>query len=562
MNFAAIPFRSTMPVSPHFKPFTQIINIHDSSFLLYRSSQTGSLYSLRLSGLATRSRYLIPIKSYLKDIPDDVLEFYWDLKVMQKSQRMYLYVMIGFSQILRIEVNTEFRFVSKALIRLNRDFDVKRVLVYDSRIYILEPNMVTRISFEQDDFNKFRLEHKKMQREFNDMAFIEGNFVFVRGYANLIVAKDWWPESPDAYLQPRAFHHGRFKSAGFNHFVLARSLEESSPVEYYYFYRDEGDRGNDPKSLKFKKLNEKLGKDFKRLVQFKEAMYYINKKTIAVEYFQSSDQVARFGRKVYGQLFGLVGIYNRTLDSIHPLQGYRIGLKRKFRLKKIYLNFLQSELVCKSMPLKKGENRVLKAKIQTTKNNIDYDLKFIGYEESSINDPTKREPHSKHANHSDYHIFFPPVPSSSSSFSSWLYWIVLASLVLLFGFTCCLRNALRRQIRGMLTTQELIQTAGAASAANSGGSAKQQELELSATKNSGDSKANSFLDSSVDIEKVGRAVNVPPEKPQDVQDSINDISGVSSIGPPSVLAERVGRGQELDASADIEEDNFPEDMTL
>lgn len=380
-NYVAIPFAYKMPLSHENEPFVQVFNLRDFSFMLYREEQGKPLLSLVTSKLAFKKATVVGLQEYTKDIPDARLKFLLDLSAMTLRKRVSLYLAISTNSIIKIDFSKRIKTVKISVLTLPRDYSPKRILVYRGVIYILEFNKVTRVVPDPRNFSKFAIEEKTLQREFTDMAVVQDTFVFIRGYSSLVVAATWAPEDAHSYTHPDLFHHGKFLYAGFDHFILSRTQDESGDAQYFYFSKD-AKSGPAPNGLIIRQLRNSgvvEGKRFTKLIQYQEAVFYLYKKNIEVEYFDAETEPVTINKNIFGRFFGMIGDYNRTIDSVHPLTGFKLRLIRKLRFRKLYLNALHSELVCQKMSeLKVGEQRILRATVHTRKNKLEFILNFTG----------------------------------------------------------------------------------------------------------------------------------------------------------------------------------------
>ena len=78
-------------------------------------------------------------------------------------------------------------------------------------------------------------------------------------------------------------------------------------------------------------------------------MYYIFDKSVMIEYFNTKLPPVVMDKSIPGKVYGIVGNHNRTIDSVHPLSALKVGLKPRLRFRKLYINALHSELVCKKI---------------------------------------------------------------------------------------------------------------------------------------------------------------------------------------------------------------------
>ena len=379
-----------MPLSQENEPYVQVFNLKDFSFLLYREEQGQPLLSLVTSKLAFKKASVVGLQEYTKDIPDSKLKFMIDLSVMSYRKQISLYLAISTNTIIKVDFTKRIKTSKISVLTLPREFTPKRILVFLGAIYILEFNKVTKVTPDPQNFSKFVLEEKMLQREFTDMAVVQDTFVFIRGYSSLVLSSTWTPEDPHSFSHPDLFHHGRFLYAGFDNFILSRTQDESGDAQYFYFTKDPHQSAS-PNHMSIRQLRSSGtvgGRRFTKLIQFQEAVFYLYKKNIEVEYFDSETEPVAINKNIFGRFFGMIGDYNRTIDSVHPLTGFKLRLIRKLRFRKLYLNALHSELVCQKMPeLKVGEHRILKATVRTRKNRLEFSLNFTAVS------PLSKTPH-------------------------------------------------------------------------------------------------------------------------------------------------------------------------
>ena len=371
-----------MPLARDSYPFVQTFNMKDMSYLLYRESQEKPLQSLITSRLSFRKPKTIGLSEYIKDIPDSKLKFLTDISNISSKKQISLYLMINTTHILRADLTSTLSLQKTSVLQLPREYLPKRVLVYEGSIYILESNKVTRVTPVFENFPKFVLEEKNLTREYTDMAVVNGSFAFIRGYSSLLCSSSFSPEGNTSFVLHDKFHHGKFIYAGFDKFIISMTEDESGDAQYYYFDRNLTGDQNNLHSLKITKLRNTGmmgGEKFTQVLHFQEAVYFIFKKNYQVEYFKSDTDAVSLDKKVFGRLYGMIGNYNMSIDAVHPLNAFKISLHRKFRFRKLYVNALNSELVCKKMEeLGVGQERVLKANVLTRKNHLNFTLKFKG----------------------------------------------------------------------------------------------------------------------------------------------------------------------------------------
>jgi len=380
-TYVSVPYRSKLPLPAHGKPFIQIINIHDTSILFFRKQSGFDVSTLILSRLPMMKRKRLYIHKLLRAVPDDALNFMVDLHKMKMSHTFPIYVMIATNEMLKITVDKEMKKKKLEKLILPDIKDPKRVIVYKSAIYVLEYNKVTKILPDRKSFSKAKVQKVDLKREYSDMAIVNGTFVFMRGFTTLVFSNSFNPESKSAYSPSLRVHHGRFKFAGFDHFVLYASVKEGSEMRYFYFIRPQGRNQTDLKSIQVQMLQKRAPGHgpIVRLLHFKHAMYFIYKKAVSIQYLNSTADMIVVHKTFPGTMHGIVGHYNRLEESLHPLVGIKLHVKNKLRLRKLYLNCLHSELICKQPPnLNPGEKKTLYARILTRKNDLHMRLDFIG----------------------------------------------------------------------------------------------------------------------------------------------------------------------------------------
>ena len=82
---------------------------------------------------------------------------------------------------------------------------------------------MTRLLPNKYHFSKAKVQVVNLKREYTDFDLINETFVFLRGFTTLVYSNSFDPESKDAYSPSLRVHHGQFKYAGFNHYVLQAS---------------------------------------------------------------------------------------------------------------------------------------------------------------------------------------------------------------------------------------------------------------------------------------------------------------------------------------------------
>ena len=380
VTYVSVPFSSKLKLLSDGKPFIQEIMIHDTSILFYRKQAGFDVSTLILSGLPTLKRVRLLIGPLLRDIPDAELSFMVDLHQMNMSHTFSVYVMVAKNQMLKITVDKNMSKQKVEKLTFPGISDPKRVFVYKRAVYVLEYSRVTRLLPNKYHFSKAKVQVVNLKREYTDFALVNETFVFMRGFTTLVYSNCFDPESKDAYSPSLRVHHGQFKYAGFNHYVLQASKKEGSGIRFFYFIRSNGSKNN-LKTIHLQILPKKtpgLG-SIKRLIQFKHAMYYIYKRSITIQYLNSTADVILTHNKFPGTVYGIIGHYNRLEESLHPLIGIKLNTKNEIRLKKLYVNCLHSELICKQpYGLQQGEKKTYFARALTRKNDLHLQLNFIG----------------------------------------------------------------------------------------------------------------------------------------------------------------------------------------
>ena len=380
VTYVSVPFSSKLKLPSHGKPFIQEIMIHDTSILFYRKQAGFDVSTLILSGLPTLKRVRLLIGPLLRDIPDAELSFMVDLDQMNMSHTFSLYVMVAKNQMIKITVDKNMSKQKVEKLTFPGISDPKRVFVFKRAVYVLEYNRVTRLLPNKYHFSKAKMQVVNLKREYTDFALVNETFVFMRGFTTLVYSNSFDPESKNAYSPSLRVHHGQFKYAGFNHYVLQASKKEGSGIRFFYFIRSNGSKNN-LKTIYLQILPKKtpgLG-SIKRLIQFKHAMYYIYKRSITIQYLNSTADVILTHNKYPGTVYGIIGHYNRLEESLHPLIGIKLNTKNEIRLRKLYVNCLHSELICKQpYGLQQGEKKTYFARALTRKNDLHLQLNFIG----------------------------------------------------------------------------------------------------------------------------------------------------------------------------------------
>ena len=117
----------------------------------------------------------------------------------------------------------------------------------------------------------------------------------------------------------------------------------------------------------------------KSLIQFKHAMYYIYKRSITIQYLNSTPTFILIHNKFPGTVYEIIGHYNRLEESLHPLIGIKLNTKNEIGLRKLYVNCLHSELICnQTYGLEQGEKKTYFARSLNRKDNLHIQLNFIG----------------------------------------------------------------------------------------------------------------------------------------------------------------------------------------
>lgn len=499
-TYITIPFYYSHKLAMEGEPFVQVINMHNLSFILYREDQNSDVKAQIASTVPDEKAKPLTITHLTKDIINSKLLFYIDMANMHQKSDMPLYFMSSPDTIQKVVLNEQAEAINVGSLKLPQRVIARRFLVYHGSIYILEFNKVIRVQPEANDFSKYKIDHFNLSREYSDMAIANQTFLFVRGYSSLISSPTFNPEDTGAIEIRTGFHHGKFYYAGFDHYVLSLTTNESSDREFYYIYREKGSISTDPKSVKIGKLSgNATGPHFRRMVQFEEAMYFIFGKSIQVEYFNSNMPPVVMDKAIPGRVYGVVGNHNRTIDSVHPLTGIHLTVKRRIRFRKLYINALHSELVCKKMPnLGIGQTKQLRARILTRKNGMDIKLNFKGgiKEEKpvevgpthhttkphkNIDDPVtvknktkkpvkiidepahRQNPIDKPVHHTD-----PVTPKKNvdngntkpqnekTPWEKYFYYLTIFCLALLLFVLCLLRSILRGEVKNMQVAHDMV----------------------------------------------------------------------------------------------------------
>lgn len=377
--YLPIPFYHKLPLPSEGNPSVQVINLDQKSLILYRDEQGKDVKSMLVSTLPNQRPHLLGIQQETANLTDSKLLFKIDLS-LPTLPTFRIYFMNDSSHIISLTLNyNTMELVKKEVLTLPHICAKRAFAVENSNIYILEPLTMYKLTHQRLNFSSFTIQETKLQREYSSFAIVNGTFVFVRGYGTLVMSPSWNPEDHSARTYPLTFNHGMLKYAGFNNYVLSLASGETGSREFYYFLANETSPLPHHQRLELIKLkgsSSPMVKGLSRLVQYKEAMYYVYPKKIALEYFGSNTEPVEMIKQTYGAVLGIVGPYNRTVDSVHPLEAYRIGLSNKLRLRKLYTNSLQSELICRR-PKGLKSPRVLKATISTRKNNLDVEVVFV-----------------------------------------------------------------------------------------------------------------------------------------------------------------------------------------
>lgn len=271
------------------------------------------------------------------------------------------------------------------------------------------------------------------------------SFAFIRGFSELVFSKSWNPEVSDSQLLPRKFSHGSFTFAGYNHYLLECSQDESSDPTFSYF---EVGPNNLLSGISLKQLPgkfEAMGKI--RFLQTKELIYYIYPMNIKIHMIGSEGGLIEVPRPMTEKPIGIIGQYTWTIDSNLPLIEKRNEVAKIITLEKVYVNTLQSELVCHSLKsLKFGEEKTLKATIKTRKNVFETTLRFK-YVPKRVLPPDPRKPDKGGPDKHHTKVSF---------FQRFLHTFLTAALVFLIILMCCIRSYYRRYIKALLQTNGII----------------------------------------------------------------------------------------------------------
>lgn len=379
-DYVKVPYRSTLPLPADGFPFAQTVMLHDASILLYRRQPGKDVTAMMLGGLPNFKPHRLDLNKVLADVPDHQLNFMVDLIQMQLPKQLHLYFMIDTKTLGRVQLNKKMENEKFEKLKLPLAHTAKRILIFNGTIYALQYNKVVEVMPDPKDFNKGKVKVHRLKREYTDMSIVNGSFVFIRGFSTLVFSHSCNPEAPGSFIYPETFHHAVFSHVGFDHFMLKASSKEQSRREFWYFTRPNGANSSDLRSLKLKKAKrDHFGEGKTRLIQFKHALYHIHKKTLSVEYLNYDADIIKLGMKLPGRILGVVGHYDRLEESLHPLLGIKHHLHRRLKLKKVYLNCLHSQLVCKSLPnLLPDQTQTLTARVLTRKNDLHLQLIFKG----------------------------------------------------------------------------------------------------------------------------------------------------------------------------------------
>ena len=376
-TYVKMPYRHLLPMANYETPYHQVVNMKDFSFIIYREAQGKEVHTMMLSKLLGAKLQSLDLRRLTQDIPNSGLNFYTDLSHQTLGDEFHIYLRPNNFEIYRITLNKDMSLHRIRRLALDRKVNALRVFVNNGNIYFLEFNKLTKISPSNSDFSKYSKEEITLKREYSDMALIGNVFIFIRGFSKMILSGSFNPEGSKAVVRPETYHHAKFHYSGFNKFIFSASDQESGPTQYYYFEAPAGSKEID--QLKLKLLNGKIpSKGLLRLVHFKESIYYIYKKQIRVQYL-NSPSIVEMDKPVYGEVYGVVGTETTNIDGVGIIQGFRVGIKSKIRLRKLYVNSMQSELVCKAIPeLKLNESKVFHTKVTTRKNELNLQITFKG----------------------------------------------------------------------------------------------------------------------------------------------------------------------------------------
>lgn len=477
-DYIDIPYRTKMNLPIKGKPFSQIINMHDLSFLIYRRDQNSHPNALILSKLPTRKSVTWPISNLMSLIDNEELKFMPDLASMHSSNNTNLYFMSDERTLVQLKLGKHLELQGAHKLNLPRVEELRRLLVFNSTVYILDFNKVIKITLDPHDFaTPKKVKTISLKREYTDMAILNGTFAFLRGYSTLVFSDKWNPESQKATISPLKFRHGKFTSAGFDHFVLIASETETGDMKYFGFQRDEHNRSISAVMLKGSPSSKSS------LLQFKHAIYHILPKSMSVEYLGSQAELVTLDKPIRGQLHGIVGHYDRTEESLHPVASIRLRLKKKLRFRKHFLNCLHSELVCTNLNGTYA-GKSFKARILTRKTKLEMDLQFqISKPSSAFAIPDLRAsgqltsmPNQTKPVVNVDPIHLHPIPNSNTTkddkktedkkdsqkeqekqaIRNWIHYAVLICLILVLGVLCLMRLTIKREIRGMEATDQII----------------------------------------------------------------------------------------------------------
>lgn len=415
------------------------------------------------------------INSLTALIDDQELNFMVDLASMDLKTTTKLYFLADDKTLIQLTLDKNLTLQNTHKIQLPQLDELKRLLIYNSTVFILDYNKVYKINLEplNSDLHQ-KVEHIDLKREYSDMAVINGTFAFIRGYSTIVFSDTWNPESALSTISSTRFHHGKFLPAGFNHFILMASETDVGEQKYFAFTRE-----TTTKSILVTPLRGKpTAGSF--VVQFKHVVYHITPKTMAVEYLGSSAELITMDKPIHGQLHGIVGHYDRTEESLHPVASVRLRLKKKLRFRKHFLNCLHSELVCTNL---KGQAvaRRFEARILTRKTQQDLALSFEPAKPQSafvIPDMRARGMLTSMPNHTapvaPYRRTDPPHKNESPTGANntkgeteqkdgekravreWLHYAVLICLLIVMAVLCLMRLTLKRDLRGMEAADQII----------------------------------------------------------------------------------------------------------
>ena len=439
LMYLPIPFYRKLPLSSEGNPFVQVINLDQKTFILYRQEQSKDIDSMLVSTLPNTKLQPLGLIEETKNLTDAKLVFKIDLG-LPRAPTFKVYLMTNASHILAVTLDyNTMTLVKKEGLDLAHPCPKRAFWVYNSKIYILEPKSLLEITPDSTNFSKHTIEEIKFNREYSSFAIVNGTFTFIRGYSTLVISPSSNPEDPRAVVYPQTFSHGVLKYSGFSNFVLSSTTGETGDRDYHFFKVEGPETQPHYQRLTLSKLKGSatpMVRGLSRLIQYKEAMYYIYPKKIALEYFDSNTPPVEMIRNTFGAVLGVIGPYNRTVDSVHPLEAYRIGLSNKLRLRKLYTNSLQSELICRR-PKGLKSPRVLRASISTRKNTLDVEVVFV--EEQTHVIPPAPKPTSN-----DRDRLIPR--TQKSSFEKFvLYSLLAVATAVILILICLLRQARRNK---------------------------------------------------------------------------------------------------------------------